>query len=428
MSAGRGAVYHVGTVGGALHPGAALADTPFTMTRRTLLVLGSTGSIGASTLSVVEALGDRFEVVGLSAGRNVERLREQVRRFRPRHVALLDPGAARDLARDFARERDLAGAAVHAGPQGLVEMIRAVDVDVCVNGLLGAAGLVPTMEALGRCRRLALANKETLVAAGAIVTREARARGVELLPIDSEHSALHQCLAGRPAGEVARILLTASGGPFRALDEQALARVTVEEALQHPTWRMGEKITIDSATLVNKGLEVIEAHWLFGLPPSALEVVIHPESIVHSLVEFVDRSVLAQLGVPDMRLPIQYALTYPERLPAPWPRLDLAQVGALHFEPPDPARFPCLRLAYEALAEGGTMPAVLNAANEVAVASFLGEAIPFGKIPHLIESVMTRHATNGSPDLDAILEADRWARATVEAILDGAGARARAQG
>jgi len=417
-------VYHV-AIGAprALKRAAAEADSLTRMPRQTLLLLGSTGSIGVSTLSVVESLGDRFEVVGLSAGRNVERLTEQVRRFRPRRVAVLDAVRARDLARVFARDRDLAGTQVLGGPDGLLEMIRAERVDVCVNALLGAAGLVPTIEALHHTRRLAIANKETLVAAGELVTREARAGGVELLPIDSEHSALHQCLDGRPGSDVARIILTASGGPFRALDAHALSRVTVEEALRHPTWRMGEKITIDSATLFNKGLEVIEAHWLFGLPSASVEVVIHPESIVHSLVEFVDRSMLAQLAVPDMRLPIQYALTYPERLPAAWPQLDLCEVGTLHFEPPDPARFPCLRLAYEALAEGGTMPVVLNAANEVAVASFLGEAIPFGRIPTLIETVLTRHDSTASPDLDTILAADRWARETAESLLDGAEVR-----
>ncbi len=389
------------------------------MERRRLLLLGSTGSIGVSTLDVVASLGDRFEVVGLSAGKNVDLLREQARRVRPRRVAILDAAGAAAAAADPA----FAGVAVHAGPDGLLEMIRAESVDVCVNALLGAAGLVPTVEALRRCRRLAIANKEALVAAGEVVTREAAARGVEILPIDSEHSALHQCLAGRPAADVARVLLTASGGPFRAHDPAALANVTVAEALRHPTWRMGEKITIDSATLVNKGLEVIEAHWLFGLPAASVQVLIHPESIVHTLVEFVDGSVLAQLGAPDMRLPIQYALTYPERLPSAWPRLDLARVGALRFEPPDARRFPCLGLAYAALAAGGTAPAALNAANEVAVEGFLREAIPFGRIPEVIETVLARHAPRPADRLDAVLEADRWARETAASLLVGAGAR-----
>ncbi len=388
------------------------------MGRQRLLLLGSTGSIGVSTLDVVASLGDRFEVVGLSAGKNVDLLREQARRVRPRRVAILDAARAAAAAAD----PGFAGVAVHAGPDGLLEMIRAESVDVCVNALLGAAGLVPTVEALRRCRRLAIANKEALVAAGELVTREAAARGVEILPIDSEHSALHQCLAGRPAADVARVLLTASGGPFRAHDAGALANVTVAEALRHPTWRMGEKITIDSATLVNKGLEVIEAHWLFGLPAASVQVIIHPESIVHSLVEFVDGSVLAQLGAPDMRLPIQYALTYPERLPSPWPRLDLARVGALRFEPPDARRFPCLGLAYAALAAGGTAPAALNAANEVAVEGFLREAIPFGRIPEVIETVLSRHTPRPADRLDAVLEADRWARETAASLLVGAGA------
>lgn len=392
--------------------------------RKRLLLLGSTGSIGVSTLDVIASLGDRFEVVGLSAGKNVDLLREQVRRFRPRRVALLGGAHASGLRSD----PDFAGVEVHAGAEGLLEMIRAERVDVCVNALLGAAGLIPTIEALRRCRRLAIANKETLVAAGEIVTREAAAHGVELLPIDSEHSALHQCLAGRPAADVARVILTASGGPFRAHSPRALANVTVEEALRHPTWRMGEKITIDSATLVNKGLEVIEAHWLFGLPAAGIQVVIHPESIVHSLVEFVDGSMLAQLGAPDMRLPIQYALTHPERLASPWPRLDLARVGALHFETPDAARFPCLRLAYEAFAAGGTAPAALNAANEVAVEGFLRETIPFGRIPEVIASVLSSHAARPVSDLGTILEADRWARETAAGLLNGAGApRAKAR-
>jgi 1-deoxy-D-xylulose-5-phosphate reductoisomerase len=253
--------------------------------------------------------------------------------------------------------------------------------------------------------------------------REARARGVEVLPVDSEHAALHQCLAGRPADSVERVILTASGGPFRELPAYAIARVTVEEALRHPTWKMGEKITIDSATLFNKGIELIEAKWLFGVSHASLEVLVHPESIVHALVEFADRSLVAQLSVPDMRLPIQYALTFPERLAAPWPRLDLGRLRTLHFEPPDPARFPCLRLAYDALVEGGTMPAVLNAANEVAVNGFLGEVITFGRIPEVIESVMAKHENTSYPELDAILAADRWARETAEALLEGAEAR-----
>jgi 1-deoxy-D-xylulose-5-phosphate reductoisomerase len=393
------------------------------MGRQRLLLLGSTGSIGVSTLDVVASLGDRFEVVALSAGKNGDLLTEQVRRFRPRRVALLDGARARAAAADPA----FAGVEVHAGPEGLLEMIRAERVDVCVNALLGAAGLVPTVEALSRCRRLAIANKEALVAAGEVVTREAAARGVEIVPIDSEHSALHQCLDGRPVAGVARVILTASGGPFREHDPAALADVTVAEALRHPTWRMGEKITIDSATLVNKGLEVIEAHWLFGLPAAKVQVLIHPESIVHSLVEFVDGSVLAQLGAPDMRLPIQYALTYPERTPSSWPRLDLARVGALRFEPPDARRFPCLALAYGALSAGGTAPAVLNAANEVAVEGFLRETLPFGRIPEVIETVLARHAPRPADRLEAVLEADRWARETAAALVAGAGARAGAR-
>jgi 1-deoxy-D-xylulose-5-phosphate reductoisomerase len=389
------------------------------MTPQSVVILGSTGSIGVSTLEVISEHPERFEVRALSASKNIERLAEQIARFRPKRVAVLDTARARELqASDASR-----GVQVYAGAAGLLEMIRAERVETCVNALVGAAGLPPTLAALAHCRRLAIANKETLVVAGEIVMREARARGVEVLPVDSEHAALHQCLAGRPADSVERVILTASGGPFRELPAYAIARVTVEEALRHPTWKMGEKITIDSATLFNKGIELIEAKWLFGVSHASLEVLVHPESIVHALVEFADRSLVAQLSVPDMRLPIQYALTFPERLAAPWPRLDLGRLRTLHFEPPDPARFPCLRLAYDALVEGGTMPAVLNAANEVAVNGFLGEVITFGRIPEVIESVMAKHENTSYPELDAILAADRWARETAEALLEGAEAR-----
>ncbi|MFN0151021.1 MAG: 1-deoxy-D-xylulose-5-phosphate reductoisomerase [bacterium] len=389
------------------------------MTRQSIALLGSTGSIGVSTLDVVAAHPDRFEVVALSASKNIARLVEQIRRFRPRRVALLDEA----LAHELARSRDAKGVEVFAGAAGLLDMIRAERFDICVNALVGAAGLVPTIAAIAQCRRLAIANKESLVVAGEIVMREAQTRGVEVLPVDSEHAALHQCLEGRSRDAIARVILTASGGPFRELTSEAIARVTVEQALRHPTWKMGEKITIDSATLFNKGIELIEAKWLFGLPHAALEVVVHPESIVHAMIELADGTIIAQLSAPDMRLPIQYALAYPERLAAPWPRLDLARAGALHFEPPDPARFPCLTLAYDALVEGGTMPAVLNAANEVAVNGFLGELIPFGRIPEVIERVMARHDNTAYPDLETILAADRWARETAETFLEGAEAR-----
>lgn len=389
------------------------------MNRQSVALLGSTGSIGVSTLEVVAAHPDRFEVVALSASKNVERLREQIRRFRPRRVALLDAA----LAKDLAKSPDAAGVEVFAGPAGLLEMIRAERFDVCVNALVGAAGLVPTLAAIAQCRRLAIANKESLVVAGEIVMREAQTHGVEVLPVDSEHAALHQCLAGRARGDIKRVVLTASGGPFRELGADAMARVTVGEALRHPTWRMGEKITIDSATLFNKGIELIEAKWLFGVPHAALDVVVHRESVVHAMIEFADGTLIAQLSAPDMRLPIQYALTYPDRLAAPWPRLDLARIGALHFEAPDPARFPCLALAYDALVEGGTMPAVLNAANEVAVNGFLGEVISFGRIPEIIERVMARHENTAYPDLDTIFAADRWAREAAETLLEGAEAR-----
>jgi 1-deoxy-D-xylulose-5-phosphate reductoisomerase len=375
-----------------------------------LAVLGSTGSIGEQTLAVVEAFPERFRVTALGAGRNVEKLAAQVRQFGPELVAVADADAARAL-----RER-LAGVAVEiaVGPAGLEDVARA-PADLVVSGLVGAVGLAPTLAAVAAGRDVALANKEVLVMAGALVVREVRRRGVTLLPVDSEHSAIFQALAGQRREDVARLVLTASGGPFRTWTAERIARATPEEALAHPNWEMGPKITIDSATLMNKGLEVIEARWLFDVPPQRVDVVVHPQSIVHSLVEFQDGQVLAQLSVPDMRAPIALALSYPERLPLDLPRLDLAAVGRLEFEAPDRKRFPCLDLAWAALAGDEAAPAVLNAANEVAVRAFLDRRVPFPAIAATNEAVLASHLARRGvfevAELGDVLEADAWARA-----------------
>jgi 1-deoxy-D-xylulose-5-phosphate reductoisomerase len=371
-----------------------------------LSILGSTGSVGTNVLRIVEAFPERLSVVGLSAGRNVERLAEQVARHRPRVVSVATAEAREALG----RLADLSGVRVAVGREGAVEVATHQAAQMVVASAVGAVGLVPTYAALDAGKDVALANKETLVMAGELMVARARARGASLVPIDSEHCALHQCLEGRRPEEVRRLVLTASGGPFRMRARETFAQVTRAEALHHPTWSMGPKITIDSATLMNKGLEVIEARWLFGVTAERVSVLIHPQSVVHSMVEFVDGTVLAQLGVTDMRLPIQYALSYPERWPAAIPGLDLTRGLKLEFEAPDLGRFPCLPLAYRALAAGGSMPAVLNAANEEAVSAFLDGRIPFTAIPESIAEVMDGHPAGPLRDLEAVLEADAWAR------------------
>ena len=378
-----------------------------------LSVLGCTGSVGTNVLRIVESFPDRLSVVGLSAGTNVERLAEQVARHRPRvvSVATLD---ARDA---LGRLVDLRGLHVVIGREGSVEVATHDDAQMVVASAVGAVGLVPTYAALDAGKDVALANKETLVMAGELMVARARARGARLLPIDSEHCALHQCLEGRRAEDVRRLVLTASGGPFRTRARETFAQVTREEALHHPTWNMGPKITIDSATLMNKGLEVIEARWLFGVPAHRVSVLIHPQSVVHSMVEFVDGTVLAQLGVTDMRLPIQYALSYPECWTAAIPGLDLTKALTLEFDVPDVGRFPCLALAYRALEAGGSMPAVLNAANEEAVSAFLAGRIPFTAIPESIAEVMEGHPAAPLRALEDVLEADAWARRRSEETL-----------
>ena len=379
--------------------------------RRRIAVLGSTGSIGRQALDVIRQLPDRFEVVALAAGRNADLLAEQVAEFRPRYVAAESesPGLASAIA---------TSGAISIPPE---EMVVAPEVDIPLIGTAGSAGLLPTLQALHAGRPVAIANKEVLVMAGPLVRRAMLNGGGDLRPVDSEHSAIWQCLWGEEGHAIRRILLTASGGAFRDLDRSQLASVTAEQALNHPTWKMGAKITVDSATLMNKGMETIEAMWLFDVPMEKVEVVLHRESIVHSLVEFSDGSVKAQLGVPDMRLPIQLALAYPERMPVPpMPALDLAAIGALNFGRPDVARFPCLRLAMEAGRRGGTYPAVMAAADEVAVERFIAGEIGFPAIPAVIESVMENHRPVADPELGAILEADAWARSRARAVPAGA--------
>ena len=371
-----------------------------------LAILGSTGSIGTHTLDVVAAHPDRFEVTALAAGNNVDLLEQQVRRFHPRFVALVGEAAARKLARRLGA----VGVEVAWGTDGLCRAGADTGADMVMSAIVGGAGLVPTMAALRAGKALALANKETLVMAGELVTAEARARGIRILPVDSEHSAIFQCLANNDTRQVRRLILTASGGPFRTLPLEGFAAIAPEEALRHPTWAMGKKITIDSATLVNKGLEVIEARWLFGLPVDQVDVIVHPQSVVHSLVEYVDGSVLAQLGVPDMRLPIQYALTYPERCACPATRLSLEDLGGLTFEAVDRRKFPCLDLAYEAARGGGSWPAVLNAANEVAVQWFLDRRIGFDEIPTIIRKALDAHPHRAIGSVEEVLDVDRQVR------------------
>jgi 1-deoxy-D-xylulose-5-phosphate reductoisomerase len=372
---------------------------------RHIALLGATGSIGRSTLDVVRHLGDRYRITYLTANRNIELLRRQIAQVRPRGVVVMDEADARML------RSELNGATeVLSGEEGLLEIVSRPDVDLVLSALVGFAGLRPTLHAIDAGKEIALANKETLVVGGALVMERARARGVRLLPVDSEHSAILQCLQGEGRASIARLLLTASGGPFLHLDRAAFASITPEQALNHPTWRMGRKISIDSATLMNKGLEVIEAHWLFDVAPEQIEVVIHPQSIIHSMVEFADGSIKAQLGIPDMKLPIQYALTFPERPPAPHARIDFAALKQMTFSAPDLEKFRCLALAYQALESGGTAPAVLNAANEAAVELFLAHRLPFTGIAPVIEDALAAHTVVPADSLESLVAADAEAR------------------
>jgi 1-deoxy-D-xylulose-5-phosphate reductoisomerase len=377
-----------------------------------LAILGSTGSIGRSALAVVDAHPDRLQVIGLAARDNATLLAEQAARYRPDVVAMASADGIDRLRAGLSPLPSM----LASGPAGLIAVATHPSVDIVVCASSGTAGLEAVLAAIEAGKTIALANKEVLVMAGALVTSAARRRGVAILPVDSEHNAIHQCLHGRAASEIRRLILTASGGPFREMPAEAMEHVTPEAALKHPTWQMGRKITVDSATLMNKGLEVIEARWLFDVEADRIDVVIHPQSIVHSMVELTDGSVIAQLGVTDMRLPIQYACSYPERWAAALPSLDIARAGRLDFAPPSPDRFPCLGLAYRALRAGGTLAVVLNAANEVAVELFLEGRLGFMGIPHVIEKTMDAHAVEEVATLRVVRRVDAWARAQAREV------------
>lgn len=380
--------------------------------QKNIALLGSTGSIGQSSLEVIQRLSDRFRATYLTANTNIDLLQKQVELFRPRGVVVIDEGNASVLRRTLD-----ASVEVLAGEEGLLEIVRRDDVDIVISSLVGFAGLKPTVEAIKHRKTVALANKETLVVAGMLMTSLLKEYGAKLIPVDSEHSAVLQCISGEDPKRISRLILTASGGPFLHTPSDAFSRVTVEQALNHPNWKMGKKITIDSATLMNKGLEVIEAHWLFGLPPENIEVVVHPQSIIHSMVEFVDGSIKAQLGIPDMKIPIQYALTYPERSPMNGARLDFPKLQSMTFFAPDRSKFRCLQLAYDALTMGGTAPTVLNAANEVAVEAFLDKKIGLHQIPELIDKALSTHHVRRTPELNDIIEVDRVTREQVHSSL-----------
>jgi len=381
--------------------------------RKNIAILGSTGSIGCNALDVVEQLGPPYRAVALSAHSQTQKLIEQVSQHKPAAVAITDDAVDRKIV-DYITGL---GTEVLLGCDGMVKLATRDDVDIVLAAVVGAAGLPAVLAAVKAGKTLALANKESLVVAGSLLIPEARARNVPILPVDSEHSAVFQALQCGRMSEVRRVILTASGGPFRAASRQQMETATLADALNHPTWRMGNKITIDSATMFNKALEIIEACWLFDVPPERVEVVIHPESVIHSMVEFVDGSVIAQLSPPDMRTPIQYAFTYPHRAEGISKRLDLIKPFNLHFEPPDPERFPALRLAYDVAKRGGTLGAVLNAANEAAVSAFCEGRIRFGDISRLVEHTIARHELQAQPALDDLLKADRWARQTVQEAI-----------
>jgi 1-deoxy-D-xylulose-5-phosphate reductoisomerase len=380
---------------------------------KAITLLGSTGSIGTQTLDIVEHNPDKFRIVGLAAGSNVEMLAQQVRQFRPKIVAIGNESKFSELKDALANLNY--NPIIVAGAEGTIEVAGYGDAQSVVTGIVGCAGLLPTIAAIKAGKDIALANKETLIAGGPVVLPLVEKHGVKLLPADSEHSAIFQCLQGVPPGGLRRIILTASGGAFRDLPTEKLAAVTISDALKHPNWSMGQKITIDSATLMNKGLEVIEAHYLFGVDYDNIDIVVHPQSIIHSLIEVQDTSVLAQLGWPDMRLPLLYALSWPDRIATNWEKFDLVKAGDLTFRAPDRQKYPCIDLAYAAGRAGGSMPAILNGANEQAVALFLAEKIHFLDIPKVIEKVCDKHKADftSTPSLDDILAADIWARKMV---------------
>lgn len=382
---------------------------------KNIVILGSTGSVGKNSLSVIEKFPDRFKVLGLAAGRNIELLKEQIIRFRPKLVAVSDPESCSSLINDLSGCG--IGVDVLCGIEGVSAVAAMDDADTVISAIVGSAGLLPTLAAVRAGKVVALANKETLVVAGDIINAEIKKSGARLLPVDSEHSALFQCMNGCSKDSIRRLILTASGGPFFGRKSEELTDITASDALRHPNWQMGRKISIDSATLMNKGLEVIEAKALFDIPLNKIDVLVHPQSIVHSIVEFADGSCLAQLSKPDMKGPIAYALSYPERLDEVMEPLAWEKLSGLTFHQPDTASFPCLALAYEAAETGGTMPAVLNAANEVAVHAFLDGLIGFKDIPAIIKKVMKAHEVKEARQLDIVLEADRWARIKAAEVL-----------
>ena len=379
------------------------------MTKK-LSILGSTGSIGENTLLVADNLGEQIDILYLSANRNVERLIEQAQKYYPKTVAIVDEEAGKKVTSALNGQIE-----VLTGREGLLELAGRDDVDIVMNGLVGSAGMEPTLRSVEAGVDVALSNKESLVMAGSIINEAKQKSGAKIFPVDSEHSAIWQCLAGEDMADVRKIILTGSGGPFRTKNVETFINITPKEALNHPNWDMGNKITIDSATMMNKGLEVIETYWLFGLKADEIDIVVHPQSIIHSMVEFADRSVKAQLGVPDMKIPIQYALTYPRHSAAHWEELDFIKTGQLTFEAPDLEKFPCIKLAYEALRAGGSTPAVLNVANEQAVYNFLDGEIKFTEIPVIIEKACAEHHYIAEPTLEDLLELEIWATDFVNA-------------
>ena len=380
---------------------------------KSIIILGSTGSIGNNTLDIVRRFPEEFRVVGLTAGSNIDKLEAQIRQFKPQAVAVSTESSAallRNRCTDLPVE-------IMAGEEGITQVASVLDAELVISAIVGAAGLVPTLSAIRTGKHIALANKEPMVMAGKLMQDEARKHGVRIFPVDSEHSAIFQSLEGHRIEDVRRVILTASGGALWTVPQEQLMHVTPERALQHPNWKMGSKITIDSATLMNKGLEVVEARWLFNIPESNIDVLVHRESIIHSLVEYSDRSMIAQLGLPDMRTPISYAMRYPARMTLDLPSLDLTEIGQLTFCKPDHDRFPCLNLGYESLRIGGTMPAAMNAANEIAVEAFLNHGLGFGEIHQVIRSTMEAHAQQEITCLDDALESDRWAREKAESLV-----------
>ena len=380
-----------------------------------LAILGSTGSIGVNTLDIVRQFPERFKVISLSAGLNTQLLKQQIVQFRPKVVSVLN----KELSEALQRELSNVPVEIVQGVEGLIQVATHPEVDQVVSAIVGAVGLIPTLSAIKTRKAIALANKESLVMAGKIVMDEAKRNNVQIFPVDSEHSAIFQALLGHQKEDVHRLILTASGGPFLNLPISRLQEVTVKEALNHPHWEMGKKITIDSASLMNKGLEVIEAHWLFNIPVEKIVVQIHPQSVVHSMVEYIDGSIVAQMGIADMRIPIAYALSFPQRLNLKLSPLDLSQTGGLTFFPPDPERFPCLKLAYRSIEIGETMPAILNAANEIGVNAFLEGSLKFTEVPLLLKRVMEEHEVKSVHTVEDILKADHWARERSKAILEG---------